>query len=284
VERGSVVSDTPRVSVIVPVFNAGDYLDEALRSVAAQTYRDHEVVVVDDGSTDPRTRAILDAAAGRPGVHVHRTANRGPAHARNLAIERARGAYILPLDADDYLAPEFLARTVPVLDTEPEIGIVHTWVALVGDHRGVWRTGEFSAAALVAQCTVHVTSLYRRQVWTDVGGYDPRFVESCEDWDFWLGAAERGWRARAVPEVLAYYRRTPTSRELLSRTAETSTRLMRDIVAKHRGLYETHLEDALTGMYRRLAEAGVVLERVYRHPAVRLAGRLRALLRRAPAS
>lgn len=278
------MSDAPRVSVIVPVYNAGDYLDEALRSVAAQTYRDHEVVVVDDGSTDARTRAVLDAAAGRPGVHVHRTENRGPAHARNLAIERARGAYILPLDADDYLAPEFLARTVPILDAEPAIGIVHTWVQRVGGHSGVWRTGEFTPAALVAQCTVHVTSLFRRDLWRDVGGYDERFVEGCEDWDFWISAVERGWRARCVPEVLAYYRRTAASREIRSRKSGAGMRLIRVMVAKHRPLYEAHLEDALAGMYRQLNEAGVVLERVYANPAVRLVGRLRALVRRAPAS
>ena len=278
------MSDAPRVSVIVPVFNAGDYLAAALASVAAQTYRDFEVVVVDDGSTDPRTRTILDAAARRPGVHLHRTGNRGPSHARNLAIERARGPYILPLDADDYLAPAFLARTVPILEAEPGIAIVYTWVGLVGGHRGVWQTGEFEAVEMLSRCTVHVSSLYRREVWSDVGGYDPRFVESCEDWDFWLGAAERGWRARGVPEVLVYYRRSPQSREIASRTPEASTRLMRDIVAKHRPLYEAHLEDAMAGMYRRLADAGLMLERVYGHPAVRLAGRLRALLRRAPAT
>jgi glycosyltransferase involved in cell wall biosynthesis len=278
------VSDAPRVSVIIPVYNAGEYLAQALASVAAQTWRDHETVVVDDGSTDPRTRAILQQASSHPGVHVHRTENRGPSHARNLAIERARGTYILPLDADDYLAPDFLARTVPILDAEADVGIVHTWVGLVGRHRGVWRTGEFSVVALLTRCTLHVASLYRRQVWTDVGGYDPRFVDSCEDWDFWLSAAERGWGARCVPEVLTYYRRTRASRELRSRTPEASTRIMRSLVAKHRPVYEEHVDEAMGGMYARLGEAGLMIERFYAHPAVGLALRLRDLLRRTPAS
>src|SRR5262245_28434263 len=112
----------PRVSVIMPVFNAGRWLPQALASVEAQTFRDFELVIVDDGSTEDRTRRLLDVAARRPGITVHRTDNRGPSHARNLAIERARGPYILPLDADDYLAPTFLARTVPVLDAHPDLG------------------------------------------------------------------------------------------------------------------------------------------------------------------
>jgi glycosyltransferase involved in cell wall biosynthesis len=266
------------VSIIMPVLNAGPYLDQALRSALAQTYRDFEVVVVDDGSTDPRTLAILERAATLPGVTVHRTPNGGPARARNLAIERSRGAYILPLDADDYLAPAFLARTVPVLEAEPRVGVVYTWVRLVGRHHGVWKTGGFSVRELLARCTIHVTSLYRRDIWAQVGGYDPSFVESCEDWDLWLGAAERGWEGRGIPEVLAYYRRTDTSREHASRAPEASARLMRTLVAKHRAAYDANLEDAMATMYVRLGAAGRALERIYHNPLVRLAVWLRERL------
>ncbi len=275
---------TPRVSIIMPVFNAGTFLVEALGSVAAQTYPDRELVLVDDGSTDPRTVALLDEAAREPGVTLHRTPNRGPALARNLGIERAHGTYILPLDADDYLAPTFLERTVPLLDADPALGVVYTWVGFVGSHHGVWKTGGFSASELVSRCTIHVSSLYRRTVWEAVGGYDPRFVESCEDWDFWLGAAECGVTGRCVPEVLVYYRRTPSSRELHSRARGTSAQLMRNIVAKHRDLYAAHAEDAMAGMYERLGAAGLMLERIYDHPVVRVALRLRGLFRRARAA
>jgi glycosyltransferase involved in cell wall biosynthesis len=270
---------TPRVSVIMPVYNAGAYLEQALASVEAQTYRDRELVVVDDGSTEPRTREILEAAAGRDGVSVHRTENRGPSHARNLAIERARGAYVLPLDADDWLAPTFLERTVPLLDADPSVGVAYTWVGLVGGHHGVWKTGEFTFEALLARCTLHVASLFRRELWADAGGYDPRFVESWEDWDLWLGAVARGWRGACVPEVLVYYRRSATSREKAARQPGVGARLMRTLVAKHRALYEAHLEDALAAMYEERAGVCLSLERIYDHPAVRLALRVRELLR-----
>lgn len=270
----------PRVSVVIPVFNAGAYLGEALRSLARQLYRDFEVVVVDDGSTDAATVALLDQAAREPQVTVVRTPNQGPARARNTAVARARGTYILPLDADDYLAPPFLERTVPVLDAEPGLGVAYTWVGLVGRHHGVWRTGGFTLPELLSRCTVHVSSLYRRTVWEAVGGYDPRFVESCEDWDFWLGAAARGITGRCVPEVLVHYRRTPTSRELHSRAPGTSARLMRSLVEKHRDLYTAHVEEAMAGMYERLAVSGLTLERIYDHPAVRAGLKLRSLLGR----
>jgi glycosyltransferase involved in cell wall biosynthesis len=266
-----------RVSIVMPVFNPGPYLAEALASVTAQTYRDRELVLVDDGSTDPATVAALDRAATEPGVTLHRTPNRGPAAARNLGIEHAGGAYILPLDADDFLGPTFLERTVPALDGHPELAIVHTWIALVGGHHGTWRTGPFALRDLLSRCTIHVSSLYRREVWADVGGYDPRFADTSEDWDFWLGAAARGWKGHGVPEVLASYRRSPTSRERRARAPGTSGRVMRTLVAKHRALYETHLEDAMAGLYEQLTAASLTLERVYQHPAIRLALRLRAL-------
>jgi glycosyltransferase involved in cell wall biosynthesis len=262
----------------MPVFNAGRWLRQALDSVAAQTFRDLELVVVDDGSTEGETAAILAEASRRPGVSVHRTENRGPARARNLGIEHARGAYILPLDADDWLAPTYLERTVPVLDGDPALGVAYSWVGLTGGHQGIWRTGEFTLAALLARCTIHVTSLFRRTLWADVGGYDPRFVESWEDWDLWLGAVARGWRGACVPEVLAYYRRSATSRERRAREPGVGGALMRTLVAKHRALYEAHLEEALAAMYEERAEAYRLLDRVYGHPAIGLLLRLRALV------
>ncbi len=269
----------PRVSIIIPVFNAGRFLARALDSVEAQTERDFEVVVVDDGSIDRRTHKILDQAAERPGVTVHRTENRGPSAARNLAIERSRGAYILPLDADDYLAPTYLEKTIPVLDAEPALGVAYTWVGLVGGHHGTWKTGGFGVRELLTRCTIHVTSLYRRRLWEDVGGYDPRFVESCEDWDLWLGAATRGWQGRCVPEVLVYYRRSTSSREKYARTPGVSARLMRTLVEKHRPLYLAHLEDAIAGMYEERSAVCLSLERMYDHPAVRVLLRLRGLVK-----
>ena len=266
----------PRVSVVIPVWNAGKLLRDALNSIAAQTYRDVETIIVDDGSTDATTRDVLDEAAGRTDTTVIRTENRGPAAARNAAIAQASGTYVLPLDADDTLAPSFLARTTTVLDAEPNVGICFTWVGLTGGHHGVWRTGEFSAQALVGRCTLPVTALYRRALWDDVGGYDESFTEGSEDWDFWLGAVARGWTARGLPEVLMYYRRSATSRERRARGREASAQIMRRLVAKHRPLYEAHLEDALAGLYVEYAGVASALERVYDNPAGRLVTWLRS--------
>jgi glycosyltransferase involved in cell wall biosynthesis len=275
---------TPRVSIVIPVFDSGAYLEDALVSVARQTFRNYEVIIVDDGSTDARTIARCDAAAKEPGVRLLRTPNRGPALARNAGIDAALAPYILPLDSDDTLAPAFLARTVAVLDADPSVDVVHTWIARTGRHHGTWETGPFAIPDMLSRCTIHVASLYRRRVWELAGGYDPRFVESCEDWDFWLGAAARGWQGRCVPEILAYYRRNLAGREAGARGPGVSTRLMRMLVAKHRHLYDANLEDVLASMYEQRAALSVSLERFYRNPVFRLLLRLRALAQRTRAA
>jgi glycosyltransferase involved in cell wall biosynthesis len=116
-------------------------LGDALTSVGRQTFRAYEVVLVDDGSTDPDTIARCDAAAREPVVRLIRTPNQGPARARNAGIEAARGSYVLPLDSDDWIAPSFLERTVAVLDGDASVDVAFTWVSLVGRHHGRGRRG-----------------------------------------------------------------------------------------------------------------------------------------------
>src|SRR5689334_22074802 len=97
---------SPRISVIVPCYNLGAYLAEAVDSVLAQTFQDFEIIVVDDGSDEPETQAIVGGFT-RPRTRVLRTAHAGLAAARNLGIAEARGEYLSALDADDRLEPAF---------------------------------------------------------------------------------------------------------------------------------------------------------------------------------
>lgn len=272
---------TPRVAVIVPVRDAGTLLRRALASVAAQTVSDHETVIVDDGSRHPRTLALLETAKRSRGIRVARHPEpRGPAAARNRAVGETRAPFLLPLDADDWLKPDFLAKTLAAIDREPGADIAHSWVGLAGGHHGVWRTGPLAIPPLLARCTLHVTALVRREVWERVGGWDERFRDGAEDWDFWIAAAAAGARAVAVPEVLCHYWRGPRSRERRARTPGTSRRLMSQLVAKHRALYAAHLEEAFAALYEEYAQVCNALERLHANPLVRAAAHVRHLLRR----
>jgi glycosyltransferase involved in cell wall biosynthesis len=268
----------PVVSIVTPVYETGAALSSALDSVHAQTLGGWEHVLVDDGSTDATTRGILDAAAARPDVTLVRSENRGPATARNLGIARAHGRYLLFLDADDVLAPAFLARTVPVLDADPAIGLVHTWVRLVGGHVGIWKTGPFAIPALLARCTVHVTCVVRRELVQAAGGFDPAFAEAGEDWDLWIRLAAAGVVGRAVPEVLADYRRSAGSREDAARADGGTGAVMRRLLAKHRDLYSAHGPEAIAALFDEVTRLGRSLQRVYANPVVRLLVKAREAL------
>ncbi len=112
----------PKVSILIPCFNLGQYIEEAVDSVFAQTDQDFEIIIVNDGSTDEATNKLLEGFS-RPRTTVLSTENRGLAAARNLAIQQARGRYICALDADDKLHPQFIEKTSALLDARFVAGV-----------------------------------------------------------------------------------------------------------------------------------------------------------------
>jgi glycosyltransferase involved in cell wall biosynthesis len=188
----------PRVSVIVPAFNAARTIRDAVASVFAQTYRDFEVIVVDDGSTDG-TCAALEAWRDR--VSYVAQPNGGPGRARNTGIGRARGEFVAFLDADDLWLPHKLERQIEYFDAFPDAGLVHTAVCL-----GMADAGALARATAAVAHTpprriycelfetrteIHTLSvMVRRAVLDEVGGFDERREIHVEDWDLWLRIAE----------------------------------------------------------------------------------------------
>lgn len=195
----------PRVSVVIPCYNHGRYLDEAIDSVLAQTFDDFEIVVVDDGSTDAFTRDLLKGYR-REKTRVLRTVNMGLAAARNNGIAAAVGEYILPLDADDRIEPTYLQQAISVLDGDPRVAIVYCRARLFGAVESEWLLPEYSLERMLLDNIIFCSALFRRSDWTAIGGYDPGMVYGWEDYDFWLGIIERGGQVVRLPEILFCYR------------------------------------------------------------------------------
>jgi glycosyltransferase involved in cell wall biosynthesis len=195
----------PRVSVVIPCYNHGRYLDEAIDSVLAQTFGDFEIVVVDDGSTDAFTVDLLRGYR-REKTRVLRTVNMGLAAARNTAISAAVGEYILPLDADDRIEPTYLEQAVAVLDRDPQVAIVYCRARLFGVVDSEWLLPEYSLERMLLDNVIFCSAVFRRSDWMVVGGYDPGMVYGWEDYDFWLGIIERGGQVVRLPDILFCYR------------------------------------------------------------------------------
>lgn len=194
-----------KVSVIMPCYNQGIYLEEAVASVLNQTFRNFEVIVVNDGSTDPYTVELL-ANYRRPHTRVLHTPNQGLAAARNAGIAAAAGEYILPLDADDKIGHRYLERAVAVLERDPDIGIVYCRGRLFGAEERPIVAPEFSVRKMLFSNLIFAAGFFRRADWQKVGGYNPNMRHGCEDWDFWLSLIGQGRKAYRIPEELFFYR------------------------------------------------------------------------------
>lgn len=223
------------VSVVVPCFNHGEVLPEAVASVTSMRRSDVELIVVDDGSTDQRTRAEMDSLAAR-GVHVIRQENKGLAAARNAGVRASRGKYILPLDADNRIRPEYIDYGIRILDENPKIGVVYGDAQFFGTYAGRWCVGPFNREQLMQQNCIDACAVYRRNIWEQNGGYDGTMpVQGFEDWDFWLGAIEHGWEFAYVPEILFDYRKADDS--MITRTAGFEMQVGEFVARKHAGLF-----------------------------------------------
>lgn len=223
---------SPSVSVVLPCYNAHRFLGETLASVRAQTFTDVEVVVVDDGSTDAATRDFL--ANLDPGIRLIRQENRGLAGARNTGFEAARGRYVLPLDCDDRIAPDMIARCVEALE-RTGAAYAHAQIGVFGDQRGVARK-RANFFEQLATNQLPYCMLIRRDAWERAGGYDETMRLGYEDWEFNIRLGALGLAGIAIDEPLFLYRVSATGM-LKSLSQRHHAAIWRSIRAKHADLY-----------------------------------------------
>jgi len=227
------MSGAPKVSVVVPCYNAHLYLRDTLDSIRAQTFSDFEIVLVDDGSNDAATLAFL--AGLDADIKLVRKSNGGLSSARNAGFAAAAGRYVLPLDADDQIVPDMLKRCVAALDADSELDYVHTQIDVFGDERGVvrktWNFFEQLATNQLPYCM-----LMRRTAWERVGGYDETMREGYEDWEFNLRLAKLGLSGLQIPAPLFRYRRL-ASGMLRSVSQRRHARIWRAMRRKHADIY-----------------------------------------------
>lgn len=213
----------PLVSVIIPAYNAERFISKTLQSVSSQTYKNIEVLVVDDGSTDQTAAIVRSFANTDPRIILLQQKNAGVATARNLAIQRSRGDYIAPIDADDIWFPQNLEKQVSCLIKSPEnVGVVYTWSvdidetdSLMGGFYNSTIEGEVLTTLIYKYFPSNAcASLIRRACFDKVGGYDSQLKEQnaqgCEDWDLHLRIAQY-YEFRVVPEFLIGYRQISSS-------------------------------------------------------------------------
>lgn len=256
------------VSIIIPCYNQGEFLKDSVGSALAQTFKGCEVIVVDDGSDDEKTRAAISKLPSQ--VRVLRTENRGLPAARNHGIAVAAGEFICCLDADDMLHRNYVSATAAALksDTSGEYGIVTTGVRNFGVETGTWRTSGFDTVRLLLGNCLHVASLFRKRCWEEVGGYDETLA-GYQDWEFWISIIEKGYKWVCIEDEL-FLRRCRTG-SMLSRSDAVRRKLMTQIVTKHLDLYNRNTVGIMVEADRANREMADELSALKRTRAVRFA-------------
>lgn len=205
-------SAAPRVSVLLPVFNAAAYAGDAVRSILVQTFTDFELLIVDDGSSDSSPRILQELARGDARVRLTSRANRGLVATLNEMIVSARGEYFARMDGDDIAFPQRFARQVEFLDSHPEVVAVGSR-ALFIDAEGLplmegmphFSHEEIERALMTPELgIIHPSVMMRGAACCAIGGYHADYPHA-EDLDFFLRLGELG-RLENMPEPLLRYR------------------------------------------------------------------------------
>ena len=204
----------PRVSVIIPSYNCARYLGRAIDSACEQTYKDYEIVLVDDGSTDDTKDVAMHY--GKKVTYLYQQ-NQGLSAARNQGISKASGELLAYLDADDMWYPEKLERQVAFLDAHQECGIVHSEMSIINEQDEVLHVRFYEETQrsvpqgycmqqLLMRCHIQpVTVVERRNVFDLVGGFDNRILVA-QDYLHWIMIAAEGQAVGYLAEPLGKYR------------------------------------------------------------------------------
>lgn len=246
------------VTVVIACFNYGRYLPEAVASALEQEGGPPRTIVVDDGSTESQTLAVLEQLPR--GVEVVRQRRGGVCRARNAGLALAQTPHVLVLDADDRLAPSALQQLRPPLERTPRLGFAYGTMRFFGDWEGELRFPPYDPYRLLYRHTIGLSALVRREVIEQTGGFDPEF-EAFEDWELWLNALAHGWRGERVDAITLQYRRHGETK--LTADRRRYRHVVRALRRKHADLYARRRELAAESA---LGPVGRLVHRLYWGP------------------
>jgi hypothetical protein len=234
----------PEISVIIPCFNDGLYLEETLAKVKLQTFTDFEIIIVDDGSTDEHTLKVFKKIQQQKEITVYHIPNQRMSAARNYGIERANADLIVTLDADDYFDKTFFQKALDILKMEKDTGVVSCYIQNFGLNKNVFkpRGGTIKNFLFSNQCAM--CSMFRKAVWLEVGKFDEQMKLGYEDWEFFIRVTAKGYLIKIIPEVLFYYRQTKKS-TLKNDTIPNEKEIVNYIIEKHSDLYKQQLAELI---------------------------------------
>lgn len=232
------------VSIVVPCFNQAEFLDEALQSVLDQSYAHWECVVINDGSHDNTEKIVKTWLEKDSRFSYISQQNKGLSEARNVGIDSANGNYILPLDADDKIASEYIKLAVEALNSNDALRIVYCKAEYFGGRTGVWNIPEYTYDTHLQANKIFCSAVFRKKDWIEVEGYDTNMKYGLEDWEFWINMLKRGGEVKRLDYIGFYYRTKETSM-IKSMTPEQIEYSNRYVWQKHQDAFSNSYNDLI---------------------------------------
>jgi glycosyltransferase involved in cell wall biosynthesis len=196
----------PLISVVIPCYNHGEFLDDAVNSIPIKKYPFIEIIIVNDGSTDVRTLSVLERLE-KGNIKVIHQENSGLGAARNKGISFASGKYILPLDSDNELLEPYFSTALTILEENESVAVVYGNPLFFGSQNGIQEIPEFNLQSLITANFIDACAIFRKSAWLKVGGYDENMpYMGVEDWEFWLHLSFSGFKFKKIDEVAFKYR------------------------------------------------------------------------------
>ncbi|KZB70892.1 MULTISPECIES: glycosyltransferase family A protein [Thalassospira] len=223
----------PSVSVIIPCYNGHEFLAQAIDSARKQTVSPLEIIVIDDGSDNSKTISFLDEISDD--IRLIRQENRGLPSARNRGFQEAKGEYVLPLDCDDWLEPDFIETGMKLILAEEDVDFVFSWLSLEAESSGILKKNyNFFEQLFLNQLPYCL--LQPRKTWQELGGYDEAMRQGYEDWEWNIRLGKMGYKGAVINKPLFHYRVQSTAM-LASISRRKHVDLWMFIRAKHAELY-----------------------------------------------
>ncbi|MEJ8591156.1 glycosyltransferase [Riemerella anatipestifer] len=194
----------PKVSIIIPCFNAEATIKETIESVLKQSYKSIEIVIVDDGSTDNTFELIR--AYQNDFIKIFSQQNAGPSASRNYGASQARGKYLCFIDSDDKIYPEFIETCMDAYSENPKLEIVYTDAEFFEGKSGKWNLSEFSLKQFLVDNCIPIYPIIKKDTFLSLGGFDSH-LKYTEDWELWIRIVKQGGGVKKINKILYQYRK-----------------------------------------------------------------------------
>lgn len=231
---------TELLSIVIPYYNMGAYIEESVQSVMQSDYAAKEIIIIDDGSTDTESIAQLAALQSKYPVQVHHKQNEGLPLTRNFGAMIAKGRYLAFLDADDTVEKDYYTKAIRVLNQYHNIHFVGCWVQYFEQGKDIWPTFNPEPPYLLLHNMVNSSALvFERRSFIKAGLNEPSLVYGMEDWDSIIGLVENGCYGVVLPEVLFHYR--VRSNSMARKFTRVKRLYLNKVIAeKHPALYQQY--------------------------------------------